>query len=319
MKRFQKIQWVAFGLILILGVVGCELFDHENSSGPTAPPTDLSANPQQAMNFSEGSKFGVFKAFGQFGVQVLKGMYLLTYTTKIGTFDIVFSASDTAVLPIGLQPGDEVIDASLQIGTVSDTAPVVQQSGSITIFAMPGSSVSVVVSNIFVVNPVVSTIILVQGGQVVVSDNVENVDENDEGAQFGIYKGIGAFEVYVPTGEYLVTYATKLGVFQIVVRANYGNFFQVALLPGDELWNVSIQKGSIPFGAQVVQRSGEGILFFAMPGSMVVWGNVFIINYWFTPVILVEDGKVVISTVVIVFTESERCKFKPKKHYPHWD
>lgn len=306
---YHKIIWLLVAVVTMFGITGCS-----DTFNPTTPAGET-VNPQQAVNFSGGYKFGVFKAFNEFGVQVVPGTYLLTYTTKIGTFDVVFKATDSAVLPVGLQPGDDVVDATIQVGTVPTTTPVVQQSGAISIFAMPGVGVPVVVSNIFVVNPDISSFVLVQAGRVVPSESVENVDGSDESPRYGIYKTAGAFEVYVPTGEYLVTYITKLGEFQIVVRANYGNFFRVPLQSGDELVSVSVQPGLIPFGVAAIQDI-DGIFFFAMPGWPVFWGNIFMINYFFSPVLLVDNGQVVISSMVVIFTAQEREQHRPRKHYP---
>ena len=44
MKQFQKIQWIAFALILILGLVGCESLAPDGRVGPTAP-VDVSPDP----------------------------------------------------------------------------------------------------------------------------------------------------------------------------------------------------------------------------------------------------------------------------------
>ena len=113
----QQIRWlVIVGLLGVFLGGGCSLFDQDNRMSPTSP----GGSSVQRTNFfagrGSGNKFGVAKNFGSFKVNVLTGSYRLTYTTKLGTFHLIFRAKQVALLTIGLQPDDDVIEASLQSG-----------------------------------------------------------------------------------------------------------------------------------------------------------------------------------------------------------
>jgi hypothetical protein len=141
MKQFQKIQWVACVLILILGIIGCESLAPDGRVGPTAP-VDVSPDPADMANLWVGrgqDKYEITQdGIGAFTVNVPAGSYLLTYWTDLGEFHIVFKSETPVVIVIGLQPGDNVYDVAVQQGLITvpeDQALVVQ--GNVFIFTWP--------------------------------------------------------------------------------------------------------------------------------------------------------------------------------------
>ena len=141
MKQFQKIQWVAYVLILILGVVGCESLAPDSNVGPTAP-VDVSPDPAHLANLWVGrgqDKFEITQeGTSAFTVNVPAGSYLLTYWTDLGEFHIVFKTASATTLTIGFQPGDNVYHVTVQQGTITvpdEQALVVQ--GDVLIFTWP--------------------------------------------------------------------------------------------------------------------------------------------------------------------------------------
>lgn len=172
----MKVVWkygVTCGLlILMIGVASCQWFSGE-SDGPTS--ATVSGNAAQPGNFyvSRGiaDQFGVYKAeSGGFQVNIpTPGDYVLTYTTTLGTFEIVFRATEKALLNIGVQPGDDVLEASLQTGQITETAgqkTTVQTFGPVIVFLRPGSGTDIGWTDIFVVDTSHATIILIRNGSV---------------------------------------------------------------------------------------------------------------------------------------------------------
>jgi hypothetical protein len=92
-----------------------------------------SETPGQHGNFfvREGSsdQFGVYYNGESdfFQLQIPQGDYLLTYTTTLGQFYLVFRATERALITVGLQDGDVVYEAMLYKGTVTGTTPTFQQ------------------------------------------------------------------------------------------------------------------------------------------------------------------------------------------------
>ncbi len=50
MKKVRKIQWIILVSLLIAGLVGCGLFDHNDSKEPTAPATDARLLSQETVD-----------------------------------------------------------------------------------------------------------------------------------------------------------------------------------------------------------------------------------------------------------------------------
>jgi hypothetical protein len=86
-------------------------------ASPQAPPT---GNFYAAEGYSDliGVHYDGKAEF--FQAQMPPGDYLLTYTTDLGQFYIVFTATENALLTIGLMDDDVVYEAMLYRGTVTD-------------------------------------------------------------------------------------------------------------------------------------------------------------------------------------------------------
>jgi hypothetical protein len=184
MKQFQKVQWIVLVAILVMGIAGCGFLGDDNN--PTAP----GGLPSQHANFFVSGgifpEIGIYSGNEFFMVNVLMGDWLLMYTTNWGTFNIVFRATEATLLTVGLVPDDEVEEASIQKGTIADTAEAVQEDGAVTLFSLPDQQNSEPLDpdqepldpdqepldDIFVEDPVVPVIILISGGQVVQSATV---------------------------------------------------------------------------------------------------------------------------------------------------
>ena len=168
MRQPQRLYWTLGLVILILGLVGCELIDSGNV-GPTDP-----ADMTQLSNFWVGrgqDKLGVYQEKGFVQVSVPAGSYLLTYTTDLGTFFIVFSSEEGALLALGLQEGDTLRSITLQQGTIPDTVTPTQTQEGVSIYYWPGDDTEEVdlvafLAEIFTSDPDVEEIILVEEGEV---------------------------------------------------------------------------------------------------------------------------------------------------------
>lgn len=285
-------------LLIILGLVGCDLGDRS----PTTPGSPVTG--EQAANFwaspATGDTFGIALGPGAFRVRTLPGDYLLTYTTQLGTFYIPFRALQTTKLTIGLPSGDTVIEVTLQSGTITDISQgIAFEDDTIIALSWPGSNTVVNWQEVFNININLSVVVLVQGGQVVESELVE--DLSDESITYGVYLGKGILQLYVPRGDYLVEYTTMQGTFHVVFRTSWARFVSI-FLPGDDtILDVSIQQGVIPVGVEPLDEQGS-VLFYFWPGAspLLVWSHVFIVNVNLRPVILVQGGKIVINNPLII-------------------
>jgi hypothetical protein len=152
---------------------GCEFWENKNGTSPTSPSVK---NPEQFASFYVGrgisDQIGVYKGTEFFQINVPTGDYLLTYTTNLGTFEIVFRATKSALLNIGLQPGDEVQEVSLQKGTIDDTAIEVGRFGPTIVYFQTGCGTAISIGELFIIDTCSSIIILISGGEVIPSDIV---------------------------------------------------------------------------------------------------------------------------------------------------
>jgi len=102
------------------------------------------------------------------------GDYLLEYTTTLGTFHIVFQAGNHAIVHIGLQEGDSVIEVSLRNGNMKNAVAkevvlaTIWENGPVNVYLWPGSSISTW-EELFEINRNIAPVVLIRGGQVVVS------------------------------------------------------------------------------------------------------------------------------------------------------
>lgn len=161
MKHFQKVQWAVFIIILMMGVVGCEMFGDSDLTSPVsstavAPSTDMLANFWIGRGHN---KFEVASENEVLQVGTPEGDYLLKYSVKMPTedggfviqeFAIVFKAGEDGVfLTIGLKPGDEIWNVQLVPGEIpAEAIPVIEKDG-IAIFLWPGDESSFTVEDVF--------------------------------------------------------------------------------------------------------------------------------------------------------------------------
>jgi hypothetical protein len=151
-KTYHLLGMLLIAFIAIVGIPGCQ-HDNDNGNGIS--------NPVIPRNITAVGTIRAFSTLEEFRVEAPAGSYLLTYTTQNGTFETVFtSTSNAAVLPVTLQPGEAVLSATLQSGTILPTAPIMQQTGAITIFTQPGTAAGSS-GNIFVPNLSITPITLV--------------------------------------------------------------------------------------------------------------------------------------------------------------
>ncbi len=172
-STFRKILTAVTIFLFTMSFFGCEFWGDKSGNSSTAPSVK---NAEQIVNcyVSRGisDQIGVYKGTGFFQLNVPAGDYLLTYTTNLGTFEIVFRATTTALLNIGIQPGDELQEAYLQKGTIVDTAGEVGTFGPVIVYAQPGSGTALSRGEIFIIDTTFEIIILISGGEVVPSDLV---------------------------------------------------------------------------------------------------------------------------------------------------
>lgn len=288
------------------GVAGCELFEESPISNPSSP-----VDAELATNFwvspTTGDKFGIALGIDAFRVRSLPGDYLLTYTTWLGTFYIPFRAVETAKLTIALQPGDAVIDVTLQPGTITDISQgTAFEDNTVIALLGPGGGPIVNWQDVFSIDLNLPVVVLVQGGQVVESENVEDLT-GGRSDTFGVYLNGGELQLYVPKGDYLVEYTTTYGMFHVVFRAISQRFVTIPLPSGGTVHYVSIQRGMIPHGVEPIHDE-KGVTFYFWSGSSptLVWYDVFIVNVYLRLIILVEEGEIVTTNpfaIVIILPE----------------
>ncbi len=132
--------WVILCLIsLLVMFTGCA-----DNSGKS-PTTPEQKNTEQPPNFwaSEGNSegFGAYVGSGFFKVSVPQGDYLLTYSTwNSGAYHLAFRASRKAILDVGLMPGAQVFDVSIQQGAVIPASGETWISEPVTLYSWPGGA-----------------------------------------------------------------------------------------------------------------------------------------------------------------------------------
>lgn len=249
MKHFQKIQWIALALIVILGVVGCEMLAPDSNVGPTAPVEVLS-NPAHLANFWVGrgqNKLGVYKGEELLQIQAPEGEYLLMYTTNLGTFYVVFKAGpEGAFLAIGLQPGDEVQQVILQKGTIPDDAPPLPESREgVYIYFWPGNPTVTSWEVIFTADPSVALIFLIIDGKINTDSGVIEILPVTQEPEIPVQINITGPGTVIPPGPIILR--PKNSSLSLKFRADSGNFNDI----------VDVQLNGISVIAQV-QDLGNG-------------------------------------------------------------
>lgn len=249
MKHFQKIQWVALALLVILGVIGCEMLAPDHSVGPTAP-VDVSPDPAHLANFWIGrgqNKLMVYQGEGLFQVGTPAGTYRLTYSIKFGgTFHIVFIAPEGgAVLTIGLLPGDVIWSVSLQQGEIPEGAPgpVVEYDG-IKVFLTPSVPSEVTLNQVFISIDVAIIWVIVEGkpvddGSITVLGSLERKHE--------VTTSVGGNCYFTPP----IYQGVPDGASRSFKITPYANIIQVEILGGTP-------PSVILLPAQIQQTGGDG-------------------------------------------------------------
>lgn len=106
-----------------------------------------------------------------------------------------------------------------------------------------------------------------------------------------------------PAGTYLLQYQAKTenedgtfsisGTFAMVFTAGAdGAMITIGLLPGAELWSVSLQPGAIPDGVTPVMEDGD-VLVYLTPAmsTTVAWEGVFTIDFDIELIVIMADGE----------------------------
>ena len=140
-NHYQKGYYLIFTVVIIISIVSCSFFEHEQHSSLTAP-----GSPEQLTNFFAGrgtsDHFEVHPGRGFIEINIpAAGDYHLLYLTNFGAFDLVLRSTSNALVTIFLSEGDQFVDASLQPGTIIGSVAETLQSGAVTLFAWPGSPV----------------------------------------------------------------------------------------------------------------------------------------------------------------------------------
>lgn len=309
MLHSRKMLWLGVLVVVLIGLIGCSLFDRDQLTNPTTPVE----NGAQVANFfvseAEGTNYGVFTDFDMFLVKVPAGDYKLTYTTSLGTHQIVFRATAPTVMTVGLLAGDRVVTAKIEKGTIPATATVVYQEKTLLIFSWPDHQPADI-STIFTDDETLPEVNLVQNAQVVQGANVELLAGFQEPFSASVSVDATGFTVFVPKGDYLLQYSLATGgIFQILFRvvADQAMLFVPFVNSTDKLDDVTLQKGTIPVEAvQVGQTESGDILFFYLPGQGNLEAIGFIPDPNFPLLPLVQDGQVVASTTDGTVTEMKQ-------------
>lgn len=133
MRNLLHLRWLIAILVLITGVSVWARAENDSSA-----TTDQIANFYASRGHSD--EYGVYIGNEIFVVQVPAGDYMLRYKTNLGTFYIVFRATEKSFLYVGLQSGDAIVDATIFPGTIFDTSKESQTYGVVTLYVWPGSS-----------------------------------------------------------------------------------------------------------------------------------------------------------------------------------
>lgn len=92
--------------------------------------------------------------------------------------------------------------------------------------------------------------------------------------QFGAYAGdLAEFLISVPAGDYLLTYATTAGTYEIAFRAFKAAIVHVGMFHGVRVTDASVQKGQIT-NTTGNTWEGDSVTLFAWPGGPQ-WGGLF--------------------------------------------
>ena len=208
----------AFLLLFVLS--GCSNDQNPLFSNPTIPDNTLS-RPNFYAGETKEQGFGVYKGHEHFLIQVPAGEYLLEYITQIGQFYIVFRADKNAVLNIGLVAGDDVKQATIYPGHVTDTSDP-RPLGVVTLFSEEGATGSG--SHLFAK-----------------SDNNGVLLIGGIGIEY--MPGNSYFKLHIPVGgTYRLTYITLKGRFETEFTVEDNSVKEIGLSEGDLVQEAYILK-----------------------------------------------------------------------------
>jgi hypothetical protein len=152
-QQYQRLLWVAMGLIVLIGIIGCQS-DESSITGPV--------NPTQLMNFyatdAIGYDYDVYyytENRYEFEFDVPAGDRLVEYETNLGIFTLVLRANKPATIYIGLQPGDILLAMSDWPGQIIPGSRILVTSGPVEIYSWPPEPIPV--DNVFILSPSVSS------------------------------------------------------------------------------------------------------------------------------------------------------------------
>ena len=142
MKRTRMMAGLVVSGMLAIGLIGCH-FWKENAQAPTAPVETISA--RDMANFYTSRDVSAAFEWNHredgrdvFCVNIPQiGEYVLSYTTLLGTFHIVFRADQPAYLYIGILENDVVSAVTLERGVISETAVPLLVDQDVTRYATP--------------------------------------------------------------------------------------------------------------------------------------------------------------------------------------
>lgn len=198
MKYFQRVQWVGFIIILMLGVIGCEMFGGSSLTTPVGS-TGVAPGREMLANFWVGrgqNKYEVSSEDQELQIGTPEGSYLLEYSIKVpsadGTFDIqtfaiVFKAGEEgALLAIGLKPGDDIWEVQLIPGDISaGVTPVMEQNG-VAVFLWPDDESSFSVEDVFEEPAPEDFVLIILIAEGVIAPLYINNDDSDSDIQIDI-------------------------------------------------------------------------------------------------------------------------------------
>jgi hypothetical protein len=137
MLKIKKLYWLAIPMVLVIGIIGCNLFDRDQVS-PTGPG-DLA----NFGVYASSGGYSVATGTGYLAVNVPGGTHAIFYRTNSGPYYIVLTVSSPSLIMIGLNTGDTLIDASVASVSLVSPAPAKITEGSATVYARPDSALSV--------------------------------------------------------------------------------------------------------------------------------------------------------------------------------
>jgi hypothetical protein len=248
-KRTRRIHCIVIVVSLLTCVAGCKYFDRSNSGGsfspsdPSAIPTSPDSSPSSPaiqlaipLSSEQPGHFGNFFAdvgisdevgvyydgrSDFFQVQVPLGEYLLTYTTTLGIFYMVFQATESAIITVGIHEGDQVYEAMLYNGTVTDPSNGVEYPPVILFSefgAMDGGW------NIFVKDDYSPGILLIGG--------IVGIEYTP---------GVSLELTISRPGHYLLDYTTNLGTYWVEFwTTEWYETKTIPLQPEEEVWEAYI-------------------------------------------------------------------------------